>query len=158
MWLSDCSDFSDLSTGEILYSLDELQRNGVIDSEVADFLKDNPLPPDDPILLLQYDNPNIVNRENEIYGFLAANGGVPVNSRTFKFATKDLVYLARERMRNSHTWVFYDPLGSAVPGYLLNRPEQYIPLPQAVTISTKLIHFYSDSKFTVDEEYKFFMW
>uniref|UniRef100_A0A914PA80 Uncharacterized protein n=1 Tax=Panagrolaimus davidi TaxID=227884 RepID=A0A914PA80_9BILA len=151
---SDCSDCSDLSYVETVYSLDELHTMGVIDNKFVDWIKENPLSPDDPILLLEYHDQNVANRENEIRDALVAHGGTPITSTVFKFDTRDQVYLAQENMRVTHTWAFY----SLAFDLVRKQPvQQFVALPKAPTISTTFIHFYSESRFQVDNEYEFFM-
>uniref|UniRef100_A0A914QRI1 Uncharacterized protein n=1 Tax=Panagrolaimus davidi TaxID=227884 RepID=A0A914QRI1_9BILA len=158
MSLSDSSNCSDLSDGETSYSLEDLQKMGIIDNKVAEWIKENPLTPDETLLCLEYCDQNISNRRNEIQAALTGNGngGTPVTSTVFKFPTRNDVYFARERMMETHTWAFYNPFTVAVSGHLFNQPGQWVPLPQAQTIGTKVILFLSNSTFTL-EFFEFFM-
>uniref|UniRef100_A0A914YE23 Uncharacterized protein n=1 Tax=Panagrolaimus superbus TaxID=310955 RepID=A0A914YE23_9BILA len=144
MSVSDCSDCPGLSHGEKVFSLDELLKMGIVDNEVGDWLKENPMPAEDPLMLLEFLDQN------------AANGGTQITSTAFQFATMDSVYLARKHMQISHTWAFYYASGIYVDGNFLNYPGQVVPLPRARTVLTKLIHSYSQTKYTVDNEYEFF--
>uniref|UniRef100_A0A914Q5L4 Uncharacterized protein n=1 Tax=Panagrolaimus davidi TaxID=227884 RepID=A0A914Q5L4_9BILA len=158
MSLSYSSDCSDLSDGETSYSLEDLQKMGIIENKVAEWIKENPLTEDDALLCLEYCDQNIGNRGNEIQAALTGNGngGTLVTSTVFKFPTRNDVYFARKRIMETHTWAFYNPFGITVSGHLFNQPGQWVPLPQAQTIGTKVIQFLSDSKFTL-ENFEFFM-
>uniref|UniRef100_A0A914YCB5 Uncharacterized protein n=1 Tax=Panagrolaimus superbus TaxID=310955 RepID=A0A914YCB5_9BILA len=77
MSLSDSSECSELSYDEV-YSLDDLLQMKIIDNKVANWIKQNPLPDDDPLLLLEYRDPNVANRGNEIRLALIANGATEI--------------------------------------------------------------------------------
>uniref|UniRef100_A0A914QLV5 Uncharacterized protein n=1 Tax=Panagrolaimus davidi TaxID=227884 RepID=A0A914QLV5_9BILA len=152
------SDNSDLSNAESIYSLVELQKMGVIDSAVASWIMEHPIPEDDPILVMSYYN--LVPRAHEIADALVAQRAEKISATVFKFQTDTLLYAAQQSLKASHAFAFYCPLGSHIPGgHLLNQPlQQLVALPQARTIGTKLIKFYSESKFTLVENYEFFKW
>uniref|UniRef100_A0A914XX70 Uncharacterized protein n=1 Tax=Panagrolaimus superbus TaxID=310955 RepID=A0A914XX70_9BILA len=154
MSLSDSSECSELSYDEV-YSLDDLLQMKIIGNKVANWIKQNPLPEDDPLLLLEYRDPNVANRGNEIRLALIANGATEITPTVFQFATNDSVFEAQHNMMNTHTWAFYNS-SPMLMVHRINQPGQVVPLPQAETISTKLVHSYSASKFNVDKKFCFF--
>uniref|UniRef100_A0A914PZZ8 Uncharacterized protein n=1 Tax=Panagrolaimus davidi TaxID=227884 RepID=A0A914PZZ8_9BILA len=111
MSLSHPSDSLHCSFSEDTYTLGQLKEMKILNEKEVHLILQNPFLEGDPFLVLNFETQNTYDRQEEIRQGLLANQGNQLSPTLIQFDTWDLLYSARDAMRDTHPWCFYSPRG-----------------------------------------------